>query len=94
MAAATLMSVPPSKKDIERARASGRRLARLARRGHPLTLRVRAAGGEETLELPAGGTHRRVRFEDVLRFKENIDTQRRKVLDRLAAEAQDLKMGY
>ena len=151
MAAATLMSVPPSKKDIERARASGRRLARLARRGHPLTLRVRAAGGEETLELPAGavkllqailedmasgqavmivpqnaelttqqaadflnvsrpflvglleqkklpfrlvGTHRRVRFEDVLRFKENIDTQRRKVLDRLTAEAQDLKMGY
>ena len=151
MAAATLMSVPPSKKDIERARASGRRLARLARRGHPLTLRVRAAGGEETVELPAGavellqailedmasgqavmivpqnaelttqqaadflnvsrpflvglleqkklpfrlvGTHRRVRFEDVLRFKENIDTQRRKVLDRLAAEAQDLKMGY
>ena len=151
MAAATLMSVPSSKKDIERARASGRRLARLARRGYPLTLRVRAAGGEETLELPAGavkllqailedmasgqavmivpqnaelttqqaadflnvsrpflvglleqkklpfrlvGTHRRVRFEDVLRFKENIDTQRRKVLDRLAAEAQDLKMGY
>jgi excisionase family DNA binding protein len=26
------------------------------------------------------GTHRRIRFEDVLRFKENIDAERRKVL--------------
>lgn len=40
------------------------------------------------------GTHRRIRFEDVLRYKENIDAERRKVLDQLAAEAQDLKMGY
>jgi len=40
------------------------------------------------------GTHRRIRFEDVLRFKENIDAERRKVLDQLAAEAQELKMGY
>jgi len=40
------------------------------------------------------GTHRRVRFEDVLRFKENDDAKRRKVLDQLAAEAQELKMGY
>jgi hypothetical protein len=34
------------------------------------------------------------RCEDVLRFKENIDAERRKVLDRLAAKAQGLKMGY
>jgi excisionase family DNA binding protein len=40
------------------------------------------------------GTHRRVRFEDVIRFKEDIDTERRRVLDELAAEAQELKMGY
>jgi excisionase family DNA binding protein len=40
------------------------------------------------------GTHRHVRFEDVLHFKENIDTERRKVFDQLAAEAQELKMGY
>jgi len=40
------------------------------------------------------GTHRRVRFEDVLRYKENIDSERRKVLDQIAAEAQDIKLGY
>ncbi len=151
MTTATLTSVSPSKEDVELARASGQRLAPLARRARPLTLRVRDAGKEETIELPAAavkllqailedmasgravtivpqntelttqqaadfldvsrpflvgllerkklpfrlvGTHRRVRFEDVLRFKENIDAERRKVLDQLAAEAQELKMGY
>ena len=151
MSIAAMMSILPSKEDVELARASGQRLARLARRGRPLTLRVRNAGQEETIELPGGavkllqailedmasgravtivpqnaelttqraadflnvsrpflirlleqkklpfrlvGTHRRIRFEDVLRFKENIDAERRKVLDQLAAEAQELKMGY
>ncbi len=151
MATAALTTTPPSKEDVELARASGQRLAPLARRGRPLTLRVRDAGEEKTIELPAGavkllqailedmasgravtivpqnaelttqqaadflnvsrpflvqlleqrklpfrlvGSHRRVRFEDVLRFKENIDTERRKVLDQLAGEAQELKLGY
>jgi excisionase family DNA binding protein len=40
------------------------------------------------------GTHRRVRFEDVLQYKEDIDSKRRNVLDELTAEAQKLKMGY
>lgn len=150
MATAALTSVP-SREDVEMARSSGQRLAPLARRGRSLTVRVRDAGHEETIELPAGavkllqavledmasghavtivpqnaelttqqaaeflnvsrpfliqlleqkripfrmvGTHRRVRFEDVIRYKEEIDTERRKVLDRLAAEAQDLNMGY
>ena len=152
MATAAVTSVvPPSKEDVELARASGQRLAPLARRGRPLTLSIRDAGKMATIELPAGavkllqailedmasgravtivpqsaelttqqaadflnvsrpflvqlleqkklpfrlvGTHRRIRFEDVLRFKENIDAERRKVLDQLAAEAQELKMGY
>jgi excisionase family DNA binding protein len=40
------------------------------------------------------GTHRKVRFEDVLRYKEDIDKKRRAILDELAAEAQNLKLGY
>lgn len=151
MAAGATTALPPSREEVELARASGQRLAPLARLGRPLTMRVRDAGREETVELPAGavkllveiledmasgraitivpqnaelttqqaadflnvsrpfliqlleekkipfrkvGTHRRVRFEDVLRYKEMIDAERRKVLDVLAAEAQDLNQGY
>jgi len=40
------------------------------------------------------GTHRRVRFEELVAYKNVIDTERRKVLDQLTAEAQELGMGY
>jgi excisionase family DNA binding protein len=150
MAAATLTSLP-SESDVELARTSGQRLAPFARLGRPVKVRVKDAGEEESIELPAGavrllveiledmaaghavtivpqraelttqkaadflnvsrpflvqlledkklpyrkvGTHRRIRFEDVLSYKEAIDADRRKVLDELAAEAQDLNMGY
>lgn len=148
---AALTTNPPSKDDVELARASGQRLAPYARKGLALTFRVRDAENEEAIELPAGavkllmavledmasgravtivpqnaelttqqaadvlnvsrpfligllderklpfrmvGTHRRVRFEDVLNYKEATDTERRKVLGQLAAEAQELGMGY
>lgn len=40
------------------------------------------------------GTRRRVRYQDLIDYKDKIDTERRQVLDELVAEAQELNMGY
>jgi excisionase family DNA binding protein len=40
------------------------------------------------------GTHRRVRFRDVMAYKKSNDGDRLKALDELAAQAQELGMGY
>lgn len=40
------------------------------------------------------GRHRRIYFEDLIKYKEQIDRQRMEALDELAAQAQALNMGY
>ena len=40
------------------------------------------------------GTHRRLLLRDVMSYKRQIDTKRLKALEELAAQAQDLGMGY
>lgn len=40
------------------------------------------------------GRHRRIRFEDLMNYKQQTDTQRMQALDELADQAQELNMGY
>jgi excisionase family DNA binding protein len=40
------------------------------------------------------GRHRRIRLEDMMRYKQAIDQEREAVLDQLAADAQENDMGY
>lgn len=40
------------------------------------------------------GRHRRIRFADLLAYKERIDSAGREAADTLAAEAQELDLGY
>lgn len=40
------------------------------------------------------GKHRRILMEDVMTYRNRIDREREKVLDQLAAEAQEEDMGY
>ncbi len=40
------------------------------------------------------GAHRRVCFADVCAYKDNFEQQRRAVMNDLAAQAQELGMGY
>jgi excisionase family DNA binding protein len=50
----------------------------------------------ETGEIPFHklGRHRRIRFADLMAYKERIDSDSREAADVLSAEAQDMGMGY
>lgn len=50
----------------------------------------------EAKEIPYRkvGRHRRIRYEDLMNYKQRIDSQRMQALDELAAQAQELNMGY
>lgn len=53
-----------------------------------------AALGRNEILFRKVGTHRRIQYQDVLAYKERIDAERRKNLEELAAQAQELNLGY
>lgn len=48
----------------------------------------------KTIDFRKVGTHRRIRYQDVMDYKKQIDADREKALDELTAQAQELGMGY
>jgi hypothetical protein len=49
---------------------------------------------ERKIPCRAVGKYRRVRFDDLMAYKQKDDEARAKILDQLTVDAQELEMGY
>lgn len=49
---------------------------------------------EGALPFTKTGRHRRIRFSDLIAFKQRRDEESHEAMDALAQQAQELKMGY
>ncbi|AOU99327.1 DNA-binding protein [Acidihalobacter yilgarnensis] len=49
---------------------------------------------EGKLPFTKAGSHRRIRFEELLKYKEERDLRSQNAMDELAKQAQELNMGY
>jgi excisionase family DNA binding protein len=49
---------------------------------------------ENAIDYRTVGRHRRIRFDDLMKYKERVDAARSETLDELTAQAQELGMGY
>ncbi len=49
---------------------------------------------EGTIAYRKVGTHRRIRMEDIIAYKDRIDQERERILDQLVADAQQHDLGY
>jgi len=49
---------------------------------------------EDRIPYTMVGSHRRIRLQDLLQYKDKTNERSREALDKLAEQAQELKMGY
>jgi excisionase family DNA binding protein len=49
---------------------------------------------EKEIPFRKVGSHRRVRMEDIMNYKQKLDREREEILEQLVAAAQELDMGY
>jgi excisionase family DNA binding protein len=49
---------------------------------------------ENAIRFHKVGTHRRVRFQDLKAYKEQVDAKRERAMSELMAQAQELDLGY